>query len=272
MSIEEDVTANQAKPTVAATNQQLGMVAEKFEHFVIAEEKHKAIVDQLDLPLGPMFFDIEEEKDEVFEHFEMINRIQRLESVAQRRATKISIRKDTAAVLSINASKNIEKLVAQTKAIHEVVLSTRAVSMIASFLEFDQVVALNLVSRQFYERLIPEAMEKCKTYNNLRVQIKQMLASVPKDLDPKIVECMETHGPATINMFERIAMTYGLPTPDINESKTKFVTTTSIDGGEQVSGMFDRQSGKANGIIRKWRKDHMTEVFVAQNVGVGLRR
>jgi hypothetical protein len=45
------------------------MVAEKFEHFVSAEEKHKAIVDAVDLPLGPQFFDIEEEKDEVIDHF-----------------------------------------------------------------------------------------------------------------------------------------------------------------------------------------------------------
>jgi hypothetical protein len=37
------------------------MVAEKFEH--------KAIVDAVDLPLGPQFFDIEEEKDEVIDHF-----------------------------------------------------------------------------------------------------------------------------------------------------------------------------------------------------------
>ena len=98
-----------------------------------------------------------------------------------------------------------------------------------------------------------------------------MLASVPKDLDPKIVECIQTHGPMTINMFEQVARTYELSMPDFNESNTKFVTTTGMYG-ECVGGMFDRKSGKANGIIRKWRKDHLTEVFVSQNVGVGLRR
>ena len=72
-------------------------------------------------------------------------------------------------MLSMTASKNIEKLVELTKKIHDVILSTEVISVIASFLDFNQIIELNLVCRQFYERLIPEAMDKCHAYNVLRV-------------------------------------------------------------------------------------------------------
>ena len=52
----------------------LGYAADKFEHFVSAESKHKAIVDKVD---------IDEDKED---GFKMVERMVRLESVASKRS------------------------------------------------------------------------------------------------------------------------------------------------------------------------------------------
>ena len=79
------------------------------------------------------------------------------------------------------------------------------------------------MSRRFYEEFVPRAMHSCRIWNDLRVQIKQVLNQTPKGIDAKIAECFETHGPMTIDMFERAALVYGLPIPEFNDSN-KFVS------------------------------------------------
>lgn len=93
---------------------------------------------------------------------------------------------------------------------------------------------------------------------------------MPNETDKRIVECFETHGAMTIDMFERVALVYGLPMPDFSDAN-KLVEKMGLYAAE-TQGMQDASTGKINGIFRKIGKDYLNEGFEDQNVSVGLRR
>lgn len=71
----------------------LGAAADKFQHFVKAESKHKAIIDKID---------IDEDRED---GFKMLDRMVRLESVASR----LSVKKEMRKMVSLQVSQNINQ-------------------------------------------------------------------------------------------------------------------------------------------------------------------
>lgn len=125
--------------------------------------------------------------------------------------------------------------------------------LVCSYLTPKELLKLQGVNRRFYSELVPLSITTIMWHRgNQRAEIAHLMASEPKmhnKESPQIVQAIfKRVGPFTIEMFEKVAKTYGYPLPSFEPRLTEIKEVNYKE--RSMQGQFSRAKQTIEGICR----------------------